>query len=154
MTFLSVFAALGIQSPRPLKEVYPKAPRKALDLLTKMLVINPRKRITVEQALKHPYLNKYHDPDDEPICIPSFNFDFEKQVTICAARIHCLREGNVFSSVCLSVCSQRGPHVIGYMRPPTTWTPSARPRPPPLRHGDPWPHPTDLFKRVHLGNRP
>ena len=104
MTFLSVFAALGIQSPRPLKEVYPKAPRKALDLLTKMLVINPRKRITVEQALKHPYLNKYHDPDDEPICIPSFNFDFEKQVTICTDRIHCLRESNVFSCVCLSVC--------------------------------------------------
>ena len=108
MIFLSVFAALGIQSPRPLKEVYPEAPRKALELLTKMLVINPRKRITVEQALKHPYLNKYHDPDDEPICIPSFNFDFEKQVTICTTRIHCLREGKVFNCVCQCNCVHIG----------------------------------------------
>ncbi len=64
----------------PLKELYPRASKKAIDLLSKMLVFNPRERINVEQALKHPYLNKYHDPDDEPICVPAFNFAFEKEV--------------------------------------------------------------------------
>lgn len=39
--------------------------RAALDLLNKMLTFNPHKRITVEQALAHPYLEQYYDPTDE-----------------------------------------------------------------------------------------
>ena len=37
----------------------------ALDLLDKMLTFNPHKRITVEEALAHPYLEQYYDPQDE-----------------------------------------------------------------------------------------
>lgn len=37
----------------------------ALNLLDMMLTFNPHKRITVEQALAHPYLEQYYDPDDE-----------------------------------------------------------------------------------------
>ena len=37
----------------------------ALDLLDKMLAFNPKRRITVEQALAHPYLDQYYDPEDE-----------------------------------------------------------------------------------------
>lgn len=37
----------------------------ALDLLDKMLTFNPHKRITVEQALAHPYLEQYYDEKDE-----------------------------------------------------------------------------------------
>jgi len=37
----------------------------ALDLLDKLLTFNPNKRITVEQALAHPYLEQYYDPSDE-----------------------------------------------------------------------------------------
>ena len=39
----------------------------ALDLLDKMLTFNPHKRITVEEALAHPYLEQYYDPQDEVI---------------------------------------------------------------------------------------
>lgn len=59
--------------------LYPKASRKAINLLSRMLVLHPGERITVEEALKHHYLSKYHDPDDEPVCVPAFNFDFENQ---------------------------------------------------------------------------
>lgn len=37
----------------------------ALDLLDRMLTFNPMKRITVEEALAHPYLEQYYDPTDE-----------------------------------------------------------------------------------------
>lgn len=37
----------------------------ALDLLDRMLTFNPNKRITVEEALAHPYLEQYYDPTDE-----------------------------------------------------------------------------------------
>lgn len=39
--------------------------KTALDLLDRMLTFNPIKRITVEEALAHPYLEQYYDPTDE-----------------------------------------------------------------------------------------
>ena len=51
----------------------------AIDLLKKMLVFDPKKRITVEESLSHPYLAALHCPDDEPTTEPvsAFDFDFE-----------------------------------------------------------------------------
>lgn len=40
----------------------------ALDLLGRMLTFNPIKRISVEEALAHPYLEQYYDPTDEVRC--------------------------------------------------------------------------------------
>ena len=37
----------------------------AIELLDKMLTFNPDKRITIEEALAHPYLEQYYDPQDE-----------------------------------------------------------------------------------------
>lgn len=33
-----------------------------------MLTFNPHKRIEVEEALAHPYLEQYYDPTDEVRC--------------------------------------------------------------------------------------
>jgi len=38
----------------------------AIDLLEKMLVFDPRKRITATDSLAHEYIAPYHDPTDEP----------------------------------------------------------------------------------------
>lgn len=40
----------------------------ALDLINKMLQFNPNKRITIEQALQHPYFEDFHDVKKEPRC--------------------------------------------------------------------------------------
>ncbi|KAJ1807523.1 mitogen activated protein kinase [Coemansia sp. RSA 2599] len=44
-----------------------------------MLNFSPRRRITVEEALAHPYLAQYHDEADEPACppLPLNFFDFD-----------------------------------------------------------------------------
>lgn len=71
--------SLPSRAPVPLTKLYPQAEPLALDLLTAMLHFDPRERISVCQALEHPYLAKYHDPDDEPVCVPAFDFEFDKQ---------------------------------------------------------------------------
>ncbi|THU71810.1 hypothetical protein C4D60_Mb04t05430 [Musa balbisiana] len=57
---------------------FPTMSNGAIDLLEKMLVFDPSKRITVDQALHHPYLASLHDINDEPVCPTPFNFDFER----------------------------------------------------------------------------
>ena len=45
--------------------MFPDASHLAIDLMEKMLQFNPERRITVEQALAHPYLAQMHDPASE-----------------------------------------------------------------------------------------
>jgi mitogen-activated protein kinase 1/3 len=61
----------------PWNKLYPSADPKALDLLDKMLTFNPHKRIDVEMALAHPYLEQYYDPSDEPVAMEPFTFETE-----------------------------------------------------------------------------
>lgn len=66
------------QKPKiPWNKLFPKADSKALDLLDRMLTFNPIKRITVEEALAHPYLEQYYDPSDEPVAEEPFTFNME-----------------------------------------------------------------------------
>lgn len=46
----------GSRIPKPLKEVLAGAPSDAIDLVEKLLVFSPDKRLTAEEALKHPYV--------------------------------------------------------------------------------------------------
>ncbi|KAG2117230.1 kinase-like domain-containing protein [Suillus discolor] len=74
--------ALPFRKRRPFAQIFPNANPSAVDFLTKTLTFDPKKRITVEEALAHPYLEAYHDPDDEPVAPPLdpefFEFDLHK----------------------------------------------------------------------------
>jgi serine/threonine protein kinase len=72
-----------------LQDLYPQANAKAIDLLEKMLAFDPTKRITVDEALKHPYLESMHDPTDEPDCTP-FEFDFSDDIDVADIKSMCL----------------------------------------------------------------
>jgi serine/threonine protein kinase len=58
--------SLKVMKKRDFKDVFRGANPSAIDLLEKMLELDADKRITAEQALAHPYLEKYSDPSDEP----------------------------------------------------------------------------------------
>ena len=57
--------------------MFPDDPPEAHDLLDKLLDLNPDKRITVDEALKHPFLSQLHDPEDEPTFEGTMDFSFE-----------------------------------------------------------------------------
>ncbi|TYI73895.1 hypothetical protein E1A91_D07G161800v1 [Gossypium mustelinum] len=57
---------------------FPNMSPGAVDLLEKMLIFDPHRRITVDEALCHPYLAPLHDINEEPVCPRPFSFDFEQ----------------------------------------------------------------------------
>ncbi|XP_075995744.1 mitogen-activated protein kinase 15 [Genypterus blacodes] len=63
----SVIQRMLLKPQVPLEDLLqPNVPPDALDLLKSLLVFNPYKRLTAEQALQHPYVNRFHNPAKEP----------------------------------------------------------------------------------------
>ena len=63
---------------------YPAAGDDAIDLLDKLLVFNPFKRLSVDQCLEHPYLAEIRDKSKEVVAdsIPIKEFDFESETDL------------------------------------------------------------------------
>lgn len=61
----------------PWTTTFPNANPLACDFLEKLLQWNPRKRITVNEALRHPYLEELALPESETECKSAFDFSFE-----------------------------------------------------------------------------
>ncbi|KAF2618898.1 hypothetical protein F2Q68_00041799 [Brassica cretica] len=57
---------------------FPDVPFLAVLLLEKMLKFDPRKRISVEDALAEPYFKTMHNINNEPVCTKPFDFDLEE----------------------------------------------------------------------------
>ncbi|KAJ3261990.1 Mitogen-activated protein kinase [Boothiomyces macroporosus] len=66
------------RSPKvPFSQIFPDVSPDAIDLLNRLLTFDPAKRISVEDALRHPYLSAYHDEECEPDHDEVFDFSFE-----------------------------------------------------------------------------
>uniref|UniRef100_A0A182XKV2 mitogen-activated protein kinase n=1 Tax=Anopheles quadriannulatus TaxID=34691 RepID=A0A182XKV2_ANOQN len=73
----SYLQSLPYKPKVPWSRLFPNADQNALDLLGKMLTFNPHNRISVEDALAHPYLEQYYDPADEPVAEEPFRIAME-----------------------------------------------------------------------------
>lgn len=62
---------------RPLLSIVDYDNKDGLDLLQKLLEIDPSKRIKASEAIAHPYLAAFHEPSDEPTFQSQANFKFE-----------------------------------------------------------------------------
>ncbi|KAH3901951.1 mitogen-activated protein kinase HOG1 SCDLUD_001737 [Saccharomycodes ludwigii] len=73
---LKFVTSLPHRDPIPFTERFKNMENEAVDLLAKMLVFDPKRRITATKALSHPYLSPYHDPTDEPVAEHKFDWHF------------------------------------------------------------------------------
>ncbi|KAG6594199.1 CMGC/MAPK protein kinase [Phytophthora cinnamomi] len=76
--------------PRPkrnLQEMYPGAEPEAIDLLTWMLKMNPRKRATLDEALSHKYLASIRSLEEEIVAPGTIQLEFdEKKMNVAEIR--------------------------------------------------------------------
>jgi len=89
----SEFAAQMLENlPEPnergLESMYPNADADSHDLLKKLLMFNPDKRITVEESLAHPFISQFHNPDEEYSCEKTIRIpiDDNKKLSVAAYR--------------------------------------------------------------------
>lgn len=59
-------AGVWLLQPVNWKKKFPEADPLAIDLMTKMMAFDPRQRVTVTEALAHPWLAQLHDEAVEP----------------------------------------------------------------------------------------
>jgi len=62
----TILESLPPSTPRSLADMFPKISEEARDLLSKLLMFNPDKRVTAEEALAHPFLSQFHNEAEEP----------------------------------------------------------------------------------------
>ncbi|XP_048575079.1 mitogen-activated protein kinase 4-like [Triticum urartu] len=66
----------------PLTRMYPQAHPLAIDLLQKMLVFDPSKRISVTEALEHPYMSTLYDHNaNHPAQVP-IDIDIDEKLSV------------------------------------------------------------------------
>ena len=64
----TIIETIPLTKAKRLKDLMPGISKEAMDFLMKFLQFNPSKRITADQALKHPYVSQFHQDEDEPCC--------------------------------------------------------------------------------------
>jgi mitogen-activated protein kinase 1/2 len=65
----------------PLVSMYPHVHPLAIDLLQKMLIFDPTKRISVTEALEHPYMSPLYDPSANPPAQVPIDLDIDENIS-------------------------------------------------------------------------
>ena len=73
--------------------MFPRLPAPLVDLLKHLLTWDPAARYTAQEAIRHPFFEAYHDPDDEPVVEVPFDDSFEStDLTIAQLRLMVMEE--------------------------------------------------------------
>ncbi|KHJ75407.1 mitogen-activated protein kinase domain protein [Oesophagostomum dentatum] len=64
---LSVLDKMPQRPRKTLESMITTSNPHALDLIHRLLIFAPHRRLTVEQCLVHPYVLQFHNPADEPV---------------------------------------------------------------------------------------
>lgn len=67
------------QNKQNLKDIYPGSNELALDLIEKLTKFNPKKRLTVDEALDHPYFEKIRKKNKEVSATEPIILEFDKK---------------------------------------------------------------------------
>ena len=91
---------LGKIKKKPIEKIVNYPYPLALDLLDKMLVFNPEKRISIEDALNHPYLKNIREGIEDPVYKGTLNldFDYDNNITVESLVNLLIKEVNSFES--------------------------------------------------------
>jgi mitogen-activated protein kinase 15 len=66
----NIINSISLNSKKSFAQFFPSASdgfyfiKEALDLLKRCLTFNPKERISVDQALKHPFLAEFSEPEE------------------------------------------------------------------------------------------
>ena len=77
---------VGQRQPTNFQALYPNVSDDGIDLLTRLLVVEPEQRITADAALKHSFVNEYSitldDRNESPmeLDVGTLDFGFESEV--------------------------------------------------------------------------
>uniref|UniRef100_W5LD12 mitogen-activated protein kinase n=2 Tax=Astyanax mexicanus TaxID=7994 RepID=W5LD12_ASTMX len=72
----SYVQSLPVQKKKDFRKVFPTMDPCTVDVLEKTLMLDPESRFTAKDGLSHPYLNEFHDPENEPES-PPYDDSFE-----------------------------------------------------------------------------
>jgi len=75
--------ALGTVPAKDWKDLLPTASEEAIDLISKLLHFNPNKRISIDEALRHPFLARYFNEDfvnNGCVCHETLDVEYERRI--------------------------------------------------------------------------
>jgi len=75
--------SLGDVPAKNWKDVLPNASEEAIDLISRLLCFNPAKRLTIDEALRHPFLASYFNEDfvsNDCVAKTSLDVSYEKRI--------------------------------------------------------------------------
>jgi len=64
----TILSSIDVSKKKSFQSFFANASETALDFLRKLLVFNPNNRLTIEEALKHKYLEQFSSPEEEIVC--------------------------------------------------------------------------------------
>ena len=76
---LEYLASFQERKRKDLSALYPAAGEDALKLLDRFLVFNPFYRISIDECIEHPFLEKVRKKEKEKLAPEKIQFDFEKE---------------------------------------------------------------------------